>query len=350
VSRRANIVGTGLIGGSIGMALRKRGWHVCGDDDAADRVADAIHVGAIDATGLDPDAEITFVAVPVMAIQDQVERALVRTAGVVTDVGSVKGTLAATITDSRFVPGHPMAGSEQDGVKGARPDLFSGATWVLTPGEQTAEHAYAKVGSVVRELGAEVISLAPDVHDAVVALVSHVPHLTASSLMNLADTAQAEHQIMLRLAAGGFRDMTRIAAGNPTMWIDICEANRDAILGALDGLMDNLAEVRDLVATGDRDGIGQHLNQARSARVNLPTGMPEGLELAEIRVTIPDRKGELARLTTLAPEINIYDFEIAHSTEGLRGVAIMVVARDRVEEFSAVLQTAGYQSSFRLLP
>jgi len=350
VSRRANIVGTGLIGGSIGMALRERGWHVCGDDDAADRVADAIHVGAIDATGLDPDAEITFVAVPVMAIQDQVERALVRTAGVVTDVGSVKGTLAATITDSRFVPGHPMAGSEQDGVKGARPDLFAGATWVLTPGERTAEHAYAKVGSVVRELGAEVISLAPDVHDAVVALVSHVPHLTASSLMNLADTAQAEHQIMLRLAAGGFRDMTRIAAGNPTMWIDICEANRDAILGALDGLMDNLAEVRDLVATGDRDGIGQHLNQARSARVNLPTGMPEGLELAEIRVTIPDRKGELARLTTLAPEINIYDFEIAHSTEGLRGVAIMVVARDRVEEFSAVLQTAGYQSSFRLLP
>lgn len=350
MTRRANIIGTGLIGGSIGMALREKGWHVSGEDGDADRMSDALQLGAIDVAGLDPEAEITFVAVPVMAIEDQVERALVRTAGVVTDVGSVKGNLAAAISDSRFVPGHPMAGSEQDGVKGARPDLFAGATWVLTPGDRTAEHAYAKVGSVIRELGAEVISLAPHVHDAVVAMVSHVPHLTASSLMNLADTGQAEHQIMLRLAAGGFRDMTRIAAGHPAMWVDICEANQDAIVGALDGLMANLAEVRDLVAQGNRDKIREHLVTARDARVNLPTGVPAGLELAEIRVTIPDRKGELARLTTLAPEINIYDFEIAHSTEGMRGVAIMVVARDRVEEFAALLQAADYQSSFRLLP
>jgi len=346
---RANIIGTGLVGGSIGLALRELGWFVSGEDQNAEYASDAVSVGAIDAIGLDAAADITFVAVPVNAVAAQVERALVRTTGVVTDVGSVKASVANTISDSRFVPGHPMAGSEQDGVKGARADLFRGATWVLTPGDRTAEHAYVQVGAVVRELGAEVITLDASQHDSVVAVVSHVPHLVASALMNLADSAQAEHQIVLRLAAGGFRDMTRIAAGHPGMWLDICDANSGAITEILNQLIESLVEVRDMVGEKDRDAIEAHLVNARAARVNLPSGMPAGLELAEVRVTIPDRAGELARLTTLAPEINIYDFEIAHSAEGHRGVGIMVVALETVESFVAQLREAGYRPSFRHL-
>lgn len=345
--RRANIIGTGLIGGSIGMALRELGWHVSGGDGTPASAEEARTVGAIDTVGLDPEAEITFVAVPVNAVAEQVERALVRTAGVVTDVGSVKGSVASAVADSRFVPGHPMAGSEQDGVKGARVDLFRGATWVLTPGPRTAEHAYVKVGSIVRDLGAEVITLEPDQHDSVVAMVSHVPHLTATALMNLADGAQAEHQVLLRLAAGGFRDMTRIAAGHPAMWLDICDANRSAIAQTLDGLIEALSSVRSMVSEGDRDAMEAHLVSARAARVNLPSGMPQGIELAEVRVTLADQPGELARLTTLMPEVNIYDFEIAHSAEGTRGVGIMVVGKLDVEGFVAALRDAGYKPSFR---
>lgn len=346
---RANVIGTGLIGGSIGMALRERGWFVTGEDNDDERAQQALEAGAIDATGLDSAAAITFVATPVAQVASQVERALVRTAGVVTDVASVKGSIAAAVRDSRFVPGHPMAGSEQEGLKGARAELFSGAVWVLTPGDTTAEHAYTQVRNVVRSLGADVVSLLPDEHDRVVATVSHVPHLTATSLMCLADDAAAEHQVLLRLAAGGFRDMTRIASGHPGIWPDICVENRDAIASSLTGLISRLTEIRDHVVASDREAIHAQLVQARAARTNLPTGMPDGLALAEFRVPIPDRTGEIARLATLAPEVNIYDFEIAHSTEGSEGVAVMIVAMDAAEGFRIQLADAGYHPTFRAL-
>lgn len=347
--RRATIIGTGLIGGSVGMALRAGGWIVSGEDHDPDRTADALACGAIDQVGLDAQSEITFVATPVNHVAEQVERALVKTSGVVTDVGSVKGEIAQAVSDSRFVPGHPMAGSEQEGLKGASSTMFNGAVWVLTPGPTTAEHAYMKVGEVVRSLGADVVSLRPDHHDLVVALVSHVPHLTAASLMRLADDAAAEHQVLLRMAAGGFRDMTRIASGHPGIWPDICVQNSDAITSSLDSLIEALTNVRDMVAGGDKSALLNLLGQAREARVNLPTGVPADLALVEVRVTIPDRAGELARLTTLAPEVNIYDFEIAHSPEGNQGVGIMVIAAEQAEGFVAQLESEGYSPSVRSL-
>lgn len=347
---RANVIGTGLIGGSVGMALRQRGWFVTGEDSDPERAQQALDAGAIDATGLDANAAITFVATPVAQVVEQVGRALVRTAGVVTDVASVKGSIASAISDSRFVPGHPMAGSEQEGLKGARSELFSGAVWVLTPGETTAEHAYTQVRTVVRSLGADVVSLLPVEHDRVVATVSHVPHLTATSLMCVADDAAAEHQVLLRLAAGGFRDMTRIASGHPGIWPDICIENQEAITDSLDGLIARLTEIRDHVASSNREAIHAQLVRARAARTNLPSGMPEGMALAEFRVPIPDRAGEIARLATLAPEVNIYDFEIAHSTEGAEGVAVMIVAMDAAESFQVQLADAGYHPTFRALP
>ena len=346
---RANVIGTGLIGGSIAFALREQGWIVSGDDADPDRLAQALELGAIDTAGLDPAATITFVATPVADVAEQVERALVKTTGVVTDVASIKGSIASAVTDSRFVPGHPMAGSEQDGVKGARPELFSGAVWVLTPGKTTAEHAYTHVRNVVRSLGADVVSLAPDEHDRVVATVSHVPHLTATSLMCLADDASSEHEVLLRLAAGGFRDMTRIASGHPGIWPDICVENSTAIAASLTDLIDRLSSIRDRVVEGDHDAIRTQLVQARAARQNLPSGIPEGIELAEFRVPILDRAGEIARLTTLAPEVNIYDFEIAHSTEGSAGVAVMVVAHGAAEGFATKLREAGYHPAYRVL-
>jgi len=349
VPRRANIIGVGLIGGSISLGLREAGWHVSGEDRDSATCDLAIELGVVDAIGLDPAAEITFVATPVGGVIQAVERALAETTGVVTDVGSVKADIAAAVTDPRFVAGHPMAGSEQDGVAGARPGLFANATWVITPTENTSDTAYTVVRQVVRTLGAEVVSMEPAKHDEAVARISHVPHLTAATMMVMAAGQGFDNEAVLRLAAGGFRDMTRIAAGHPAIWLDICEQNKTQIVGSLNDLIDELQHAKRIVQKSDRDELRALLTGARQARVNLPSGIPAGLELCEVRVTMPDVPGAIAALTTLAPEVNIYDFEIAHSTEGGRGVAIMVVALDDQPAFAAKLEAAGHRSSMRKL-
>ena len=181
--RTANVIGLGLIGGSVAVGLRQRGWRVCGDDVDAAVVERAVSTAVIDEGRLDPDAAITFVAVPVMAVTDQIKRALAETRGVVTDVGSVKAPICSAIADVRFVGGHPMAGSELDGLDGADPEMFNGAVWVVTPVADTDDVTLASVTSVLRVLGAEVVALTPERHDQVVAVVSHVPHLAAATLM-----------------------------------------------------------------------------------------------------------------------------------------------------------------------
>ena len=237
--RRANVAGLGLIGGSIALALRERGWHVTGDDlDAGTRRAGAARwVPSMPPASI-PTPYITFVATPVLAVADRVKRALAESSGLVTDVGSVKGGIAAAIDDPRFVGGHPMAGSELDGFDGADASMFEGAVWVLTPSTTTADSTFSQVAAVVAELGADVVALPADRHDQVVAVISHVPHLAAATLMGLASDRAEEHAALLRLAAGGFRDMTRIASGHPAIWLDICAENRPAILSALDGLIE----------------------------------------------------------------------------------------------------------------
>ena len=346
-AKRAVVVGTGLIGGSIGMALRARGWHVTGRDADATRAEKAVELGALDALGEDPDAEVTFIATPVSTIAREARAALAGGSGVVTDVGSVKAPVVTAVGDPRFVGGHPMAGSEQEGITGADAALFEGATWVLTPTVDTDAGAYARLQSVVASLGADVVALPPDRHDALVALVSHVPHLTAATLMRLASQSAEEHATLLRLAAGGFRDMTRIAAGHPGIWPDICAENRDAIVAVMDELIAALGQMRDNVAGADRDGLLRTLEEARAARVNLPVRAPRAEALVEMRVPIPDRPGVLAEITTLAGEldVNIFDIEIAHSAEGQRGVLVLVIDARAADLVRGALLARGYRPS-----
>lgn len=346
MTRRAAVVGTGLIGGSVGMALRRAGWHVTGTDRDERRSRRALELGAIDAIGADPDAEVTFVAVPVGSVPAAAAEALVH-GGVVTDVGSVKARVVAAVDHPRFVGGHPMAGSEALGVDGARADLFEGAVWVLTPSATTDPVAHALVHSVLRSFGADVLTLDPDQHDRLVATVSHVPHLTAAALMGLAARRGEDDASLLRLAAGGFRDMTRVAAGDPDMWIDICAENRDAILDVMDGLMDALGSLRTVVAEGDSNGLHRRLHDAHVARRSLPMDAPSPDQLAEVRVAIPDQSGELLAVTALAGArgINVYDIEIAHHAGVPTGILILVVAADRAGELSDALRATGRSAS-----
>ena len=293
--------------------------------------------------------DVAFVATPVGSVAGVARALLDAGTPLVTDVGSTKGAIVQAVDDPRFIGGHPMAGSEQEGIDGARSDMFGGAVWVLTPRPDVDDRRFAALRALVVELGADPLVLDAQHHDALVAVVSHVPHLTAATLMTIADEASFEHRALLRLAAGGFRDMTRIAAGHPGIWPEICAANRTAITSVLDGLIQSLGDVRQLVDEGDQPGLLQHLERARAARVNLPTGVPTGIELAELRVTVQDQPGELARITTLATEIdvNIYDLEIAHSSEGARGVLILVVGADRGERLVGALMAQGYRPHLR---
>src|SRR5437588_3052594 len=244
-----------------------------------------------------------------------------------------------------------MAGSEQVGVDGADPELFEGATWVLTPTTDTDPSAYARLRTVVSSLGADVVALPPDRHDQLVAMVSHVPHLTAATLMGLAAEGAEEHATLLRLAAGGFRDMTRIAAGHPGIWPDICAENADAITAVLDRLVAALTEMRTVVVHQDRDGLLARLERARAARINLPSRAPRPEDVVEVRVPVPDRPGVLAEVTTLAGQldVNIWDLEIAHSAEGDRGVVLLVVDARHTDLVRGALLARGYRPSVQRL-
>ncbi len=349
--RRANVIGLGLIGGSIGLALRARGWHIFGEDIDPSVESAAVDCGAIDEVGLDRSAEITFVAVPVLAAADQVKRALAETDGTVTDVGSVKAPICRNRDDARFVGGHPMAGSELDGLDGADGDLFNGAVWVLTPVEHSDDTTFAHVTGVVASLGAEVVALNPERHDQLVAVVSHVPHLTAATLMGLASDRAEEHAALLRLAAGGFRDMTRVASGQPDIWLDICAENQTAIVEVLDQLIAGLSDIRELIGTDDRDALLRRLTEARQARVNLPARVVHPEELAEVRIPIPDRAGAAAEVFTLAAElsVNIASFEVVHLVESTRGVAVVIVDRALVDVFRGGLIARGFRPAVQAL-
>jgi prephenate dehydrogenase len=347
--RRAQIVGTGLIGGSIGLALRRRGWHVTGADAEEGRGAEALRIGALDALGDDLAAEVVFVAVPAAAVAKVAAQLLAdpdrRPDVVVSDVSGVKAAIVEGAQHPRFIGGHPMAGSEQIGVTGADPELFVGATWVLTPTAETDLEAFSRLQAVVSSLGADVIALSPADHDRLVAVVSHVPHLVAATLMNAAASDAEEDAALLRLAAGGFRDMTRVAAGQPGIWPDICADNKEAIVASLDRLLGDLAAMRTRVADDDRGGLLAVLDRASAARRALPARATRPENLAELRVPVPDREGVLAEITTLASDqqINIYDIEIAHSSEGPRGVLMLLVDAAHGTRLRDAVVSRGYR-------
>ena len=343
---RAAIVGLGLIGGSLGLALRSRGWHVTGRDVDTTRETRAREIGAIDDTGEARDADVTFIATPVGAVVEEARKALAA-GGLVTDVSGVKGSIVMSVDDPHFVGGHPMAGSEQVGLDGADANLFEGATWVLTPTETTDPAGFTRLRDVLISLGANVVAVSPADHDALVAVVSHVPHLTAAALMTLASEGAEEHAALLRLAAGGFRDMTRIAAGHPGIWPDICASNRVAIVVALDRLIASLASVRELVEAEQADGLLALLEAAHVARRNLPVRPVRPEDLVELRVPVPDRPGALAEVTTLAGElgVNIEDLAIAHSAEGKGGTLLLVVDARSADLMRGALLARGFRPS-----
>ncbi len=354
------ILGTGLIGGSIGLALRPLAGvaEIVAFDREPAVAAAAVERGAAHRTAGSPadacqSADVVFLATPVGSIVSTLEECLSGLGDrvVVTDVGSTKARVVAEATklfvDSparTFIGGHPMAGSEREGIDAARGDLFNGAWWILTPGDDVDPDPYGLLHRLLSGMGARPLALDPQRHDELMAVISHIPQLTATALMNLAAEKGKEHGALLALAAGAFRDVTRVAASNPDLWVEICLDNQDAIASGLEEFAQRLLTLHRYLRHGDADALRSELSEARDARRSLSSGKGGG-DLHELAIEIPDRPGVLGHVTRLVGDlgINIEDIGISHNPEGGRGnLHLWILGRDESIKIRGVLEAEGY--------
>lgn len=358
--KKVVIAGLGLIGGSLGMALCGRGLaeKVYGLERSPEALRAAVECGAVHEGSTDPGeavagAEIIVLAAPLAANKKLLREItpLLPAGAVVTDVGSVKGEIVKLAGRLLFPPvffvgGHPMAGSERQGIAGADPYLFENAFYILTPQPGLPDWVLKKMRTLVEGVGARVIELTPEEHDSAVAALSHLPHLVACALVNSLSTLP-EKERFLPLAAGGFRDTTRIAMSNPLLWKEIFLSNRELILVALRSFQTELNRLEEALQKEAGEEILMLLQRAREVRKSVPAKTKGYLPvLYEILVTIPDRPGTLAGVTgVLAKEgINIADVEILRVREGEGGtVRIGFASEKEQEEAVRALRKAGVQ-------
>lgn len=272
------IIGVGLIGGSFGMALKKRGLanRVIGVGRNPERLKMAVELGAVDEWTTDlaagvRDADLIYVSTPVGMELDFIRSAAkhAKPGCVTTDAGSTKGEICRGVDDSRFVGGHPMAGSEATGVEAASPDLFINAAYVLTPTKRTNPDALALVRGLGEAVGSRVIVMDPETHDRCVAVISHLPHLLAIALVSLAEDRSIRDPQVLELIAGSFRDMTRVAGSSPELWRDICMTNADAIKEAAAAFQRLLEEGVRLIESKDAQAFDSWFSSAKKLRDSL---------------------------------------------------------------------------------
>jgi prephenate dehydrogenase len=346
---RIAVLGVGLIGGSIGLAVRTRvGASVCGYDPDPDVCARALALGAIDEqaddiAGAVAGAQVVFIAAPVGELLSAVKQALASacTDCVVTDVGSTKRMLACALqgadatADERFVGGHPLAGAETAGVEHARADLFDGATWYLTPAKgSTAGVLYERLHRLLGRLGARPTAIDADTHDRLMACVSHLPHVLANLLVAQATGVLGE-QSRLPAVGPSFRDATRVAGANSAIWTDIYMANGDALIAAVQELERRLADVRGWLADGDAAAIHDWNEQAREQRDMLLgaglSGGAEGQSIHELRASVPNRPGVIAEIALALGQagVNILDLVLSPSPDNSQGVVALWLAGEQ---------------------
>lgn len=278
------VIGVGLIGGSLGLAVRKRGLvdRVIGIGRNEKKLTRAKDLGAIDEFTLDmaagiAEADLVVVCTPVLTIVPTIAQiaAHLKPGAVVTDVGSTKAEVVAGAEGAlpggvHFVGGHPMAGSEKSGVEAAKADLFEDAAWVITPSSKTNLKAMKKLTEFARKLGARTLIMSPEEHDESVAAISHVPHVLAAAALQVASELEQQRPgDVFSIAAGSFRDLTRVAASPPEIWRDISLSNREAISRTLRRYEETLAQMRRIVDSGDEAAVEQLFKDAKELRDQL---------------------------------------------------------------------------------
>ncbi|MFD3445570.1 prephenate dehydrogenase [Microbacteriaceae bacterium 4G12] len=335
--RTVLIIGVGLIGGSIALAIKKE--HdaiIVGYDINKVQVQQALELQVIDRIAVDLEAEakqadLIVLASPVeetMRLLEQLSQYDLREDVIITDVGSTKGEIMSSAVKLyekgvTFIGGHPMAGSHKTGVESAKGHLFENAFYILTPLSDTASEHVTALQEWLRGTRAHFLLLDTEQHDYVTGVVSHFPHIVAASLVRQVQKHAATTPLINRLAAGGFRDITRIASSSPKMWKDIVTQNRTHLLKLLEEWMGEVKQIQYIIQTEDADALYGYFSGAKLYRDALPMREQGAIpSYYDLYVDVVDKVGELARVTALLTknEISITNLQILEEREGLLGV------------------------------
>jgi prephenate dehydrogenase len=333
------VLGVGLIGGSIGLAARRRlGAEVVGYGRTPETIARAAELGAIDRGAASiadacEAADVVFCAGPVAALPGQAREALAACGPetVVTDVGSTKGELVGALGgDERFIGGHPLAGAETAGVANARPDLFEGARWYLTPTDRSSGLLYDRLQRLVSELGARPQAIDPGAHDRLMATVSHLPHVVANALAAEAAAELSRDSERMPEVGPSFRDTTRVAGSNPAIWADIFASNREAVADSVEAVARRLEQAAELIRGGDREAVAAWHTAAGEDRRRLLESELEAGPLRELRIVVANRPGTIAALALALGEagVNIEDMALYPAPDMSSGAVTLWVAGD----------------------
>ena len=336
---RVSVLGVGLIGGSIGLASRRRAKaEVCGYDPDEGVRAKALELGAIDTQAADvasavAGADVVFAAAPIGSLAALVREALASASAdcVVSDVGSTKRAIAAAVADERFIGGHPLAGAETAGVEHAREDLFDGATWYLTPASGTAGVLYERLHRLLTSIGARPAAVDPDTHDRLLACVSHMPHVLANLLADqAAHVLSGQQEERLPAVGPSFRDATRVAGANSAIWTDIYLSNRDALIAGIDEFEARLRHARATLRAGDPVAVRAWNERARENRETLLGAGVTGGPVHELRVSVPNRPGVIADIALVLGRagVNIVDMALSPSEDNRQGVVALWIGGD----------------------
>ena len=334
---RVAIIGTGLIGASVGLALGEQGWKTIGWDPSPDALERAAERHAADSAASSVAEAIDGVDLIVLAGPLEANLATLGeldTDALVTDVTSVKSPLLAAVRDGvRFVGGHPMAGREHAGPEAASAALFRGAPWVICD-DGASEADVAQLGSIVASTGANPIVMSARRHDEVVAAVSHLPHLLAVALVNtVADNPDAAD-----LVSGSFRDLTRVASAESSWWPEVLASNAEAVTSAVDNLVRGLENLAARVRTGDREGLATVLEVARERRGAMAP------PVAMVQVILEDKPGEIASVghALQTSRVDVRDLQLRHAVHGGGGILSLSVRPGEVETLKAALADEGF--------
>ncbi|WP_058986383.1 prephenate dehydrogenase [Hugonella massiliensis] len=360
------IVGIGLIGGSLAGAYREAfpNAQVMGVDPDAASLDTALARGWLTCACAPDDASLEAYVregcdLVVLAVPAQFSGDYFRKlqdwgyAGLITDTCSTKGRICsiadATLKNpGQFLPGHPMAGSEVNGIEGARSDLFEGMHWILCPDARTPGEWYTRLHDTLTALSARVVSLPREEHDRAVAVISHVPHFTAASLVELAVRHADKRDVLFRLAAGGFKDSTRIAAGSPALWCGIAFDNREAIVDGLAELRGIIGQFQTALEEGDRDRLRALLDSSSQARRSIPAKwLPSTDNMLEVRIPMENRSGVVAEVTAIASKAgcNINSIEIDHVTAHTAVLSMILTDEGDFGRLSTDLLDKGFKVS-----
>ncbi|MFN8191185.1 MAG: prephenate dehydrogenase [Nocardioidaceae bacterium] len=345
------VVGTGLLGTSVGLACRRAGIEVLLSDTSGEHLRTASGLGAGRPAAAGDRPQLVVVAVPPNHLGATLLAQLAAGDAFVTDVGSVKsGPLAevAAAADPgelrRYVGSHPMAGSERSGPLAASATLFDGRPWAVTPHPTTDEKATELVLDLARLCGAVPVVLTPEEHDRAVARTSHLPQLVSALVAGRLAEAPAEHLV---LSGQGVRDVTRIAGSDPAMWQQIIGANAEAVLDVLAEVRSELDAMIAAVRSSERDALGALLARGVAGTRAIPGkhGGP-ARPTATVFVAVPDHPGELARLFADAGDsgVNIEDVRIDHDPGRPMGQVELVVDEQRADELCDALESGGWQA------